>query len=248
MSCHVLITRESERAQELIAALHEANVTAVAQPVTRTLMFDAASDLPDPSQFDWLIFTSVNGVRAFARQLSQAKYALPEDIKIAVVGETTAKALRTFERTAKLIAAENSARGLAESLIKQEPAGKRGSILWPCAAITDPEMKALLLEAGFRLQSLPVYRTENIPPSELSLNLKKIWPWKVAIFFAPSAVRSFTEAWPGSWDFASMAIGNTTAQALKDIGVPDPVVCPKPTTECLSGASLKLLKEYGKEL
>ena len=64
MKPRVLITRETERAVELIKALAGNGIDAFAEPVTRTVT--RFGTLPDLTHFQWVAFTSVNGVRAFA--------------------------------------------------------------------------------------------------------------------------------------------------------------------------------------
>ena len=44
------------------------------------------------------------------------------------------------------------------------------------------------------------------------------------MFAAPSAVKSLHETWPEPWPFTAIAIGPTTAEALREIACLEPVV------------------------
>jgi uroporphyrinogen-III synthase len=68
------------------------------------------------------------------------------------------------------------------------------------------------------LVAWPCYRTEAVPPRELSARLNTLAPWQAAVFAAPSAVNAFAAAWPLPWDFTPIAIGNVTAGALRMAG------------------------------
>src|SRR5262249_50788333 len=83
----------------------------------------ALSDLPS---YDWLVFTSANGVRFFLRRLLEGGRDLRAlgAIRLAAIGPGTAAALRDFHLGADLVPAEYRSEGLAAAL-KDHVAGKR---------------------------------------------------------------------------------------------------------------------------
>jgi uroporphyrinogen-III synthase len=78
-----------------------------------------------------------------------------------------------------------------------------------------------------------VYCTKAIPASELTPRLEQHAPWDVAVFAAPSGVKSFSQAWPTTRDFACVAIGETTAQTLRASDYPMIHVSATPLPEAI---------------
>src|SRR5262245_56308386 len=90
----IAITRAKEHAEELATKLRSAG----AIPVYWPMIAFAPPANPEPldevlqniARFDWMVFSSVNGVRAVADRLSVAAHPMP---RIAAVGPQTAHAL-----------------------------------------------------------------------------------------------------------------------------------------------------------
>lgn len=98
--CRVVVTRTREQAGELSAALAELGADVVEMPTIRLIPPSDkqafASAVVDSRHYDWLIFTSPNGVKRFF----EAFFAVYEDIRelggarIAAIGAGTAAELR----------------------------------------------------------------------------------------------------------------------------------------------------------
>jgi uroporphyrinogen-III synthase len=98
----VLVTRAAGQADELIALLEEAGADVVHLPA---ISFAPASDpasldrvIDAPEAWDWIVFTSTNGVRFFAARATGKGLNPPTVIraKVAAVGAATADALRAL--------------------------------------------------------------------------------------------------------------------------------------------------------
>jgi uroporphyrinogen-III synthase len=86
----IIIIRHEKTAAPLIASLKERGLSAYAVPVTR-IVYHLSKKLPsDINNFDWIAFTSANGVRGFAEILSKSGYKLEDNLRIAAVGSSTA--------------------------------------------------------------------------------------------------------------------------------------------------------------
>ncbi|MBM4063684.1 MAG: hypothetical protein FJ265_21685, partial [Planctomycetes bacterium] len=86
---------------------------------------------------------------------------------------------------------------------------------FPCAAGRNPAFETHAAAAGLPVLPLPLYRVEADPAPALPPE-----PLDVLLFGAPSAVAAFRD---GTWRPAGVrhcAIGPTTAQALRDAGLP----------------------------
>jgi uroporphyrinogen-III synthase len=116
------------------------------------------------------------------------------------------------------VAASGGGVELADALLEEEKGSTDWSVLWPCAQEPLPEFPRRLEDAGVKVEPWTCYRTEPVPVGELREELKNAAPWQAAVFAAPSAVRAFAEAWDEDWDFGCVAIGETTAGALKSAG------------------------------
>jgi uroporphyrinogen-III synthase len=109
--------------------------------------------------FDWLVFTSQNGVDGFAsrlRELGQAwRGGSPGGPKVGVVGRKTAEAVGRLGHTEVFVAPRPLASSLAESLARG-CAGRR--FLWPRAQVAPDELARELLRAGaLEVVAVPAY-------------------------------------------------------------------------------------------
>lgn len=118
---------------------------------------DAA--LLQPEAFDWVVFTSANGVRTFVERLR----ALHQDLrawhraKIAAIGPQTAAALARLGLTVSVVATEFRAEGLAEALAAVGVSGAR--ILLPRAAGARSVLPQMLTELGATVVEGAAYRS-----------------------------------------------------------------------------------------
>ncbi len=122
--------------------------------------------LPD---FDWLVFTSVNGVDSFLSRLweSGSDARSFARVKIATIGPATADALRRFGLRADLIPPEFRVESLASELAPQV-LGKQ--VLWPRADRGRAVMPVELSRAGATVEEVVAYRNVDVaalPPAEL---------------------------------------------------------------------------------
>lgn len=105
----VLVTRSREQSQELIRYLEASGATVLVWPAIEIVPPDdwtlVDATLARIDAFDWLVFTSANGVRGMCgRMLSIGRdVASLAALKIAAVGPATVAALRTFQLDAELM-------------------------------------------------------------------------------------------------------------------------------------------------
>lgn len=239
MKPRVFITREAERAAELVRLLQAEGLETFAEPVTRTVFLADDKDVPALESIDWLIFTSANGVKGFGK--AYKSITLPPTLKTAVVGPGTAETLAQCLCEPHYVAKQNDAVSLANELLEEDPDMPRRAVLWPCAANASLDLAVKLKDAGADVVAWPVYLTKPVPQEELLERLVKLWPWAVAVFAAPSAVSAFAAAWPTPWDFPCVAIGQATAKALAKAGAKNVRVSLSPRAEDLRDTILETL-------
>ena len=163
----VVVTRAREQASELRARLEELGAEVLELPSIAIEPVDVT--VPDLAGYEWLVFTSPNGVRAFFERGLQASgrdtRALA-GLRVAAIGPGTARELATHGITVDLV----PERFVAESLLEAFPA--------PLAAGAGPSPRVLLARAeqardllpeglgvrGYAVDVLTVYRTVSATP------------------------------------------------------------------------------------
>ena len=164
----IVITRRREQAGELRRALEargarvvELPTIALAPPKSWRPLDEALRRL---AGYDWLIFTSVNGVERFLARMREQGLS-PRGLqaaKIAAIGPATARTLRQYGLRARVVPEEFRAEGLLAALGGQRWRGK--TVLLARAAAARDVLPRELRRRGARVDVVPVYRTV-VPPT-----------------------------------------------------------------------------------
>jgi uroporphyrinogen III methyltransferase/synthase len=168
----VVVTRAREQASALRARLEELGAEVLELP---TIAFEAVElSVPPLDAYEWLVFTSPNGVEAFfTRGLAPSgrdTRALA-GVRVAAIGPGTARALATHGITVDLV----PERFVAESLLDAFPSPSPSSsspgarVLLARAEQARDVLPAGLGERGFAVDVLPVYRTVQATPDAATL-------------------------------------------------------------------------------
>src|SRR5690625_5451179 len=99
----ILITRERSQAVKFAEQIeHNKGVPIIAPLLKIDTYYDEENDtlLNSINEFDWIFFTSINGVNHFFKQLKEQQ--LIKKCNIAVVGHKTEEALNKFGISAKI--------------------------------------------------------------------------------------------------------------------------------------------------
>lgn len=130
---------------------------------------DATLDRLD--DFDWLVFTSVNGVDQFFARLWErgADARRLGRIKLAAIGSSTAQALETRNLRADVVPESFRAEALAEAMA---PLVRGQRVLWARASRGRDVLPAALRDAGATVEELVVYQNidaESLPQPAVTL-------------------------------------------------------------------------------
>lgn len=164
----ILVTRAREQASELKNTL--------AQKGARCIEFPTITIEPPPSwepldravaavgTYDWLVFTSVNGVRFFVDRLFHAGLDVRElkGVRLAAIGAKTAEALERLGLRVDIVPREYRAESLLEGLSEVGVANRR--FLIPRALIARDILPETLRERNAHVDVVPAYQT--LLPSE----------------------------------------------------------------------------------
>jgi uroporphyrinogen III methyltransferase/synthase len=163
----VVVTRAQAQASDLIRRLRELGAETVELPAI--FVKDAADGgaalhraAAEVSTYDWVAFTSVNGVDRFCAQLTDARAF--GHARVAAIGPGTAGALRHFGVVADLV----PDRYVAEAVAEAFPSGT-GRVLLPRAAVARDVLPDSLRSKGWRVDVVEAYRTEAAEPSAAAL-------------------------------------------------------------------------------
>ena len=159
----VLVTRALEQASALTAALEELGAECIEVPAIKIVPPESFAALDDAiarlTSYDWLIFTSVNGVDHFFTRLHQAGLDTRAfgGRKVAAVGAATADRLRQQGIIADLVPAEFRAEGILAAMAGRIAPGMR--VLIPRAAVARDLLPKKLREMGVAVDVAAAYRT-----------------------------------------------------------------------------------------
>ncbi|MDP2897263.1 MAG: uroporphyrinogen-III C-methyltransferase [bacterium] len=177
------------------------------------------------SKYDWIVFTSVNGVEAV---LDRA-FELGKDVRclggvrICSIGPNTTEALRKRQLVPDLQPARFSSEGIIEACLRS--ADLRGKkVLLTRSMLADDMLPSTLAELGAEVTDVPCYRTIKAEPDRSVIEMLVDGDVDAVIFTSASTVRNFAEIlgddlqriWPRT---VFACIGPVTAAAARDVGL-----------------------------
>ena len=228
----VLVTRAREQSAELVDRLVDLGAEPVEAPTIRIAPPDDFGPLDaacaGAGSFDWIVFTSVNGVDAFLGRL----LAGPRDIRalggvrLCAIGPATAGRLRRHGLKVDVMPAEHRAEAVFDALRQAgRLAGAR--VLLARADIAREMLADALRAAGAEVTEATAYRTvraDGWNGPELR-SLIRDQPVDVVTFTSASTARNFAEILGAETAAELLAttlvasIGPVTAAAAAELGI-----------------------------
>ena len=264
----ILLTRPKELISEMAVRLRRAGAEVLEMPAIETVPIE-----PNPAldrkmaelragdkRPDWIIFTSPSGVRIFMeRLLSEQDIRVLAGIKIAVIGEGSAKKLRTYGIRADFMPSvydgetlgRELARKIRQAAVKgnlQKPAEADPPvrILIPRAAIGNPELTEELQKAGnVEISDIAIYDTRYVSPEliDVPAQIRK-GEIDYAVFTSASTVRGFSAVMKDTdlSGFKAICIGRQTRAAAEARGM-ETRMAEKATLDALVEAVMRCAAE-----
>lgn len=168
----ILITRAPDQAGELRACLRARGAETRELPTVQVAPIDDWSRVDAAivtlRAFDWLVFTSPNGVRFFLERCYAHGLKPPLPPRLAAVGPATAEALGRYGARADLVAPVATSEGLARALTRQPLAGRR--VLLARGSLADATLPTRLADAGAEVAEVVTYQTLPASASGAKLN------------------------------------------------------------------------------
>jgi len=197
--------------------------------------------------YDWLAFTSGQGVEFFLQRLRRKVIDWPDaSPRIACVGPATASALRAAGLPVQLVATRHDATGLADALAAHAPEGS--SLLWVRPEVSHTGLAEKMRRHGWRVDSASFYRNVMAPQASELVALLLSGSCHVLVVTAPSALARLFEAAGSRADAlreelrrkALVTLGVSTDRAVDDAGLKVAARCAEATPSALLAAVLGL--------
>jgi uroporphyrinogen-III synthase len=223
----IVVTRAEEQSDSLMKALAGKGAVPLLLPLLEFASpedaFPLNNAVANVAQFDWILFTSQNGVRALLERVATLDPPVTLQsgkTRIAAVGPATADAIRQYGFNVDHVASSHNGLALAAELRGEL---QNASVLLPRGDHASLDLPTALREAGALVTEVIAYRI--ILPEHLNEGVR----WAVEkgtvhaiLLFSPSAVRHLKElVGPERFSLLSKsvlfaAIGPVTAAALRE--------------------------------
>jgi len=249
----IAVTRAREQSPELTAKLSalgaeviELPLITVSKEIDKHVLVDVLMEL---GTYDWIVFTSANGVRFFFEEF----YRIYEDVRslgllrFAAVGDTTAKAITQHHIKVECQPKVATAAALAEALIETGSLDSAKLLVITGNQNRDELITKLEAERAI-VDTLQVYKTEQTDlTSEPAAADFRARGADAILFASSSAVQSFVDQ-AAALKLASDAkrplagsIGPQTSETMKSVGMPIDFTAKAPSLDALVEAAVKRL-------
>jgi len=245
----VLVTRSREQASALSEAIEALGGEPLEFPTIRVAPPDDFSPMDraidEIETFDWIIFTSVNGVQSFFSRLRghQKDIRRLHAARLCAIGPKTMKMLESYGLLVDYVPGEYRAEQIVEGLKDRMQAGER--VLLPRADIARQVLPEALRQMGARVTEVPAYKTvmaevDAAPVRSMLLNSEI----QVITFTSSSTVQNFVKRL-ASPDMDALlrgvavaCIGPVTADTARSLGVKVDIIAREYTIDGLVQAIL----------
>lgn len=186
----VLVTREISQAESLTNLIEEYNGTAIVVPLISIECFkDIQINLLE-KKYEWIFFTSVNGVRCFMEQYRD-EISINE-MKIAAVGHKTANKIKQYGCDVHFIPTTYNAETLAKEFFRQNPNANHFLIVR--GNISRNVLLEAFQEKNVLFEPLVVYETKsNLFVKDELIHIMENEQLDYLTFTSPSTIITFVQ-------------------------------------------------------
>ncbi len=225
----IVVTRAREQASDLVKRLSDLGAECLECPTIKVSPPQDVKPLDrameNLSSYDWLIFTSVNGVNFFFERLFQKNKDVRalKDIHTAVIGPATEKRLFDFGLKSDIVPESYRAESVVKAFAGKDVTGRK--ILLPRAKEARPVLPLELKKMGAVVDEVTAYCTHAVKDNTdvLSARLKER-SIDMITFTSSSTVKNFRALFPNE-DLKDLmrgvtiaSIGPVTADTARDLG------------------------------
>ena len=227
----VIVTRAASQAADLTTILESYGAKVIVCPTIEIREPDNYDRLDEALEhlygYDWLIFTSTNGVEFFLKRLLDCGHQVSDldEIKVCAIGQRTADKLHDAHVHVDLVPSQSTAEGVYTALSEFNNLGGL-NILLPRAAVGRDVLPEALQNAGARVDVVTTYQTvlpDNIDRGKLAAMLAG--SGDCIAFTSPSTIKNLAKLFdthdlgkttPG---MIVACIGSVTAETAVEYGL-----------------------------
>lgn len=185
---------------------------------------------------DWIFFSSKNAVSFFFKQIKSLAVKIPTSVKWGAIGLATAKELLNYQITADFSGNGNPEEvGISFSTLVT---GKK--VLFPSAKNSRESIQRFIKNEALEIINLAIY--DNLPKSAFEVAISDIY-----VFTSPLNVIAFSKKYDLT-DKNCIAIGETTAQQLKNSRALSVLTSPFTTEESMAQSIIDILGKKSVDL
>lgn len=233
----ILVTREANQAKSFASKIIENGGQPTVVPLLNISCIHGGKNhemLQRLSNFEWIFFSSVNGVDCFFSLLESSGIRL-SDVKLAAVGQKTGEAIKRYGYEVDFFPTIYDGENLAKEFI--ETYKHVGRILLIQGSRSRDVIYKGLVAANINVETFVVYQT--VYNESVKEELKEViqgTTFDFITFTSPSCVEAFYEFLEGNVNLPLatkiVCIGKTTAERARELGMEDTII---PKTYTING-------------
>jgi uroporphyrinogen-III synthase len=208
----ILITRAESQSEDFSEKLQLLGARTISLPLIKTSPIHQSELINSyNSNFDWLIFTSVNTVTYFFKLIDPKKITA----KIAVVGEKTAQHIQRLGLTVNFQPTEFTGKHIA----KEIPIRKNEKIFIPRSIVAKNDIVEILENRNCKVTTLSIY--DNTPITYTPQELTNLLNCKIdyITFTSGSTVKAFANLNYPLHHTKAICIGPETAKIAQQLNI-----------------------------
>jgi len=248
----VVVTRARAQAMDFVSELENYGARVLICPTIEITELENYERLDEAIHhlygYDWIIFTSTNGVEYFLRRFKSGGFELSnlDELRVCAIGDATEARLRDEHVHVDIVPRDFKAEGVFAAL-EQFVGGREAldglNVLLPRAASGRDFLPRALAEAGARVDVVPVYRTvmpENLDRGRVAALLAG--GADCIAFTSSSSVRNLAQLFDTSdlsevlFGVVVACIGDVTATTAAEHGLSAEILPEQSTTTALARA------------
>ncbi|WP_188206299.1 uroporphyrinogen-III synthase [Alkalibacillus aidingensis] len=248
---HVFFSRDLSNNDPLVSKLSQHDIVATGIPLINCTLYDdpaVTQMLTNLASFDWIIFTSGNGVKYFFETLKvfDKDIVIPPKLKIGVVGEKTASALYTYGVSVDFIPDVFDAEHMGEQFLNQY---QPNNVLLVKGKQSRNVLDRLFNERAVNFERLIVYETiTNLAKKSHVQSIVEEDSIDAYSFTSPSSIRAMLEMINNHQvetviEKPCFSIGETTASYAKEVGFKKTLIPNQYTLDSLVERVIQYYKE-----
>ena len=213
----IVVTRSRSQSGSLLKKLSDIGLDVVSLPTIQIQTSDGNikqlhESIETLDTYDWVIFTSVNGVETFLKEVTDT--TVLDQVQIAAIGSGTKEALKVKGIKTDLVPINYLAEGLVDAFPEYQKGGK---ILFPRGEKGRNIVPKNLRELGWQVDLIPIYRT-TIPTNFDAFDNQVIQADSI-IFTSTSTVENFVKMY-GNKNMPNniISIGPITSTTVYELG------------------------------